>query len=186
MYKIICLLGKAGSGKDTILKHIIQKNSNFYEIISCTTRPPRETEIDGVNYHFLSEEDFLRQISNNEMIEYTEFRKWYYGTSFNNLDENKINIGVYNISGLKLLLKNKNVQVLPIYIDCSDKERLLRQLNREKNPDVKEIIRRYGTDEKDFEEIEKLVSIKVNNDGPINDTIIDIMTNISSWTNQFN
>lgn len=54
-YKIIALIGKAGSGKDTILKEILkQEPIKYNEIISCTTRPKREGEIDGVNYYFLT------------------------------------------------------------------------------------------------------------------------------------
>ena len=53
MYKVIALIGEAGSGKDTIMQGIlIRCPTQFHEIISCTTRPIREGEKDGVNYHF--------------------------------------------------------------------------------------------------------------------------------------
>ena len=60
-YNIIALAGKAGSGKDTILKKVIAAiPDRFHEIISCTTRPPREGEVDGKNYHFVND-NFLRK-----------------------------------------------------------------------------------------------------------------------------
>ena len=56
MYKIIALIGKAGAGKDTILREIIKSNPDLHEMISCTTRPKREGEVDGVNYFYLTPE----------------------------------------------------------------------------------------------------------------------------------
>lgn len=147
MIKIVALYGKAGAGKDTILRAITQSEGcPYHEIVSCTTRPPREGEIDGVNYHFYSVEDFNKLT----LLERAEFRQWYYGTALENLDPEKVNIGVFNITGINSLMANEQVEVLPIMIDANDRLRLLRQLYREENPDVKEIVRRFGTDEDDF------------------------------------
>ena len=154
MYKIVALMGKAGAGKDTIQKGIMGLNdSRFHGIISCTTRPPRDYEKNGVDYNFLTEEEF----HNQEMLETAEFRKWFYGTQMSALKEDKINIGVFNPTGIRSLLKlereNGKVQVFPILIDTTDKQRLMRQLQRENNPDVYEICRRFQTDFDDFEKL---------------------------------
>lgn len=150
MYKIVALVGKSGSGKDRILRELCA-DGRYHEIISNTTRPIRENEIDGVNYHYLTNEEFARKKANGEMLETTDFREWHYGTSYDNLNEEKINIGVYNPTGYISLLENNNVEVLGIMVKCSNKERVLRQLNREEHPDVDEIIRRYSTDKVDFQ-----------------------------------
>lgn len=158
MYKIVALMGKSGSGKDTILKNLINNfPDDYHEIISCTSRPIRENEQPDVNYHYITKEEFFNKIAENKMIEYTIFNNWLYGTCFENLDENKINIGIYNPAGVRLLLKDSRVSILPIFIVADSKTRLLRQLTREENPDVNEIIRRYGTDEKDFYDIFDLI-----------------------------
>lgn len=150
-YKLIALIGKAGSGKDTIMKEILKQFAPyFHEIVSCTTRAPRDYEIEGVNYHFLTLEDFTKKVINGEMLESTEFNGWFYGTSLDTLSENDINIGVFNPAGIRSIIKNPNIDMRVFYIITNDKTRLLRQLNREDQPDVKEIIRRYGTDEQDF------------------------------------
>ena len=65
MYKIIALIGEAGAGKDTLMKEFL-KQHDFHEIISCTTRPPREGEKNGVNYFYYSEKDFLEKVNNNK------------------------------------------------------------------------------------------------------------------------
>ena len=61
-YKIIALIGEAGSGKDTILRSILKKGFSYHEIISCTTRPPREGEKEGVNYYYLTIEEFENKL----------------------------------------------------------------------------------------------------------------------------
>ena len=153
-YKIIALIGKAGSGKDTILRKLIDNNSALHEIISCTTRPPRDDEIDGKNYHFLSAEDFAHKLLNNELLEAAVFNEWCYGTAYDNLDINKVNVGVFNPTGIESLLYIPNIDLQVFYVRCSDKVRLLRQLNREEEPDIDEIFRRYKTDREDFFDLE--------------------------------
>lgn len=154
MYKLIILMGKAGSGKDTILREVVKQNPDMHEVVSCTTRPPREGEVDGVNYHFLTGEQFGAKVLKNEMLEATCFNDWFYGTSFDSLDKNKVNIGVFNPTGVESLKEYKNIHTIVVWVEASDKNRLLRQLNREKDPDVNEIIRRFKADEIDFSDID--------------------------------
>lgn len=170
-YTIIALMGKAGSGKDTIMKALLKQPvfQKAAPIISCTTRPMREYEKDGVDYHFLTKEQFTDKILSGDMLEATVFNDWCYGTSLENLSKDKVNIGVFNPEGIGLLRGRDNIKLTLIYIEAKDKDRLIRQLNREDNPDVHEIIRRYSTDEMDFaeEEIEYLEPdcFITNNDG---------------------
>lgn len=155
--KIVALMGEAGSGKDTILHKIMEKYpSYFHEIVSCTTRPPREGEKDGINYHFLSIDEFTRKILNGDMLEATEFNNWHYGTDRESLTIDKINIGVFNPEGIRCLQEDDNIELYVFYVRAADKQRLLRQLNREENPDVDEIVRRYKTDTQDFGYLEDI------------------------------
>ena len=149
-YKIIAICGKSASGKDSLLREVVRKDSNFHEIVSCTTRPPRELEVDGVNYFFMSEEEFLNKKNNNEMLETSSFRDWFYGTSLEGVSEEKINVGVFNPTGINSLLSDSRVDIYLVLVEASDKVRLIRSLHREANPDVGEIIRRYQTDNEDF------------------------------------
>lgn len=150
MYNIIAIMGQAGSGKDTILQSILAKYPyNYNEIISCTTRPMREGEAEGVNYFYLTEEQFADKVIHGEMLE-ASLHHWYYGTSYDALRSDAVNIGVFNPEGVESLIHAQDVNVKIFYITATNKTRLLRQLNREENPNVDEIIRRYGTDKADF------------------------------------
>lgn len=150
-YTIIALIGESGSGKDTILHKIITNfPDKFHEIISCTTRPMRENEKDGVNYYFLSEQEFYNKIAENDFLEVSKFNNWNYGTCRSSLSTDKPNIGVFNPEGIRSLSEEKDINLYVYRIKCSDKIRLLRQLTREENPNVDEIIRRYRTDKDDF------------------------------------
>lgn len=151
-YRIIALYGESASGKDTFLQKALEYFKDLHKIVSSTTRPPRDGEEDGIAYHFLTNEEFARQVIDCSMFEAASFRGWYYGTNINDLNEDKINIGVFNTSSLDIILKDKRFEVIPIYFKASPKVRLIRALERETNPDVNEIIRRYQTDQKDFEE----------------------------------
>ncbi|MCM1324377.1 MAG: hypothetical protein NC218_09460 [Acetobacter sp.] len=98
------------------------------------------------------------------MLEATVFNTWGYGTSKSALDPNKWNVGVFNPEGIECLLESSELDLRIFYIDVPDKLRLLRQLIREDDPDVHEIIRRFGTDESDFQFLENRFSfIKLNN-----------------------
>ena len=154
MYKIIAIIGEAGRGKDTIMKRVLEAAPHLHEIVSCTTRPPRDGEIDGVNYHFMSPECFGDKLLHGEMLEASCFNNWFYGTGYESLRSDCVNIGVFNPEGVESLLANKGVDVDVYYLRVSDKNRLLRQLNRESDPDVNEIIRRFKADMFDFENID--------------------------------
>ena len=155
MFNIIALIGEAGSGKDSIMQNILKKRPlQFNEIISCTTRPMREGEAEGVNYFYLTPEEFAGKVLNGEMLEATSFNDWFYGTSYDSLRSDCTNIGVFNPDGIRAISEIPDINLTVYKVCCSDKTRLLRQLNRETNPDVDEIVRRYKTDKEDFFDLE--------------------------------
>ena len=102
------------------------------------------------------------------MLEISVFNNWYYGTSLANIDEKALNIGVFNPEGVESLRNNPDIDLFVVYIIADDKVRLLRQLNREESPDCHEIVRRFSTDEQDFNKSRiELISpdcVIINND----------------------
>ena len=89
------------------------------------------------------------------MLECTVFNDWFYGTSYDSVRSDCINIGVFNPTGVESLVVRPDVDVKIIRVVAEDKTRLLRQLNREGSPDVREIIRRFHADWLDFEGVEE-------------------------------
>ena len=154
-YQIVALIGKAGAGKDSIQKTTCELHPlMFHPIVSCTTRPAREGEIEGVDYHYITLNEFTRKVLNGDMLEATEFRDWFYGTTLESLSKDKINIGVFNPAGIEALLEDSRLDVIVFEVVAPDKQRLMRYLNREENPDCAEMCRRYFTDEKDFADLD--------------------------------
>ena len=154
-YQVVAHIGKAGAGKDSIQKATCELHPlMFHPIVSCTTRPAREGEIEGVDYHYITLNEFTRKVLNGSMLEATEFRDWFYGTTLDSLSKDKINIGVFNPAGVEALLEDSRLNIIIFEVKAPDKQRLMRYLNREELPDCAEMCRRYFTDEKDFSDLD--------------------------------
>ena len=160
---IFILLGKSSVGKDSIYNEIMKENKlNLEKIIPYTTRPMRENEKEGREYHFVSEEEYLKIKEKGIIIEERSYNTvnglWRYFTVDKNIskDKNYITIGTLeSINSMYNYFHDKNIVLLPIYIYIKDNERLKRAIKREenqKNPNYKELCRRFIADEDDFSE----------------------------------
>lgn len=159
-YKLIILCGKAGAGKDYLLHEIYKKReSDLNLLISDTTRPQRTNEENHVNYNFLTEEEFKQK----QHIETSCFNNWFYGIPIDALDKEKVNIGILNLSGIRYLYQRDDMNIKIFYISTTDKNRILRQINREQYPDIAEICRRFLADEEDFKNLYKYPFQKLRN-----------------------
>ena len=157
---IIAICGASATGKDTLAKFVyndlVKQGVKVHNIVSATTRPPREAEEDGINYHFLTTVDFLQKAINKEFLEYTKFRGWYYGTPRNEIQEG-INIGVFNVQGLHSLTNYKDkYTIIPVYLEAGLKTRLQRSYEREHKWKF-EFLRRAWVDHQDFKNINNLL-----------------------------
>jgi guanylate kinase len=77
---LIVVSGPSGAGKGTLCKELINRNNEIALSISCTTRQPRGKEVEGVNYYFISTEEFESRIEDNDFLEYAQVYGNYYGT----------------------------------------------------------------------------------------------------------
>lgn len=78
--KLFVMSGPSGTGKGTICKQLFKDRPNMISSVSMTTREPREGEVEGVNYFFVSKEEFENKIENNGLLEYARVFENYYGT----------------------------------------------------------------------------------------------------------
>ena len=160
--KIVYIMGKSSSGKDTIFKKLKEK-LNFNTYIMYTTRPIREGEKEGVTYHYISNEKMQRYIEGKEkekLIEYRTYQTvhgpWTYATIADEQfqsDKNMLMLGTLeSYEKMKNVFKN---ELIPIYIEVEDGLRLERAIKRErqeKEPKYTELCRRFLADSKDFSE----------------------------------
>ena len=165
MGKIYYIIGKSSSGKDTIFKELLSRIPELKQVVPYTTRPRREGEKDGVEYFFTDEkrtEELERAGRIIELRAYdTACGVWKYFTA----DDGQIDLETGNYLMIGTLESyEKMVQyygaenILPLYIEVEDGERLSRALARERQqaqPKYKELCRRFLADEEDFSE-EKL------------------------------
>ena len=170
--KLIVFVGASASGKDTALTYLIV-NHDFRPIVSHTTRPKREGEREGREYHFVTNKEFKKLIKSKEIIEYRSYEtlvnnkkaKWYYGTSKNEFKPYKKLVCVVDLDGLKSLgeyLGRENL--IAIYIK-SDSQIRKHRAEKRGSFDEYEWERRIKDDNKKFTKtiIEKLVDYTVIN-----------------------
>ena len=84
---LIVISGPSGAGKGTICKSFMDRNKNVALSVSATTRDPRNGEVEGINYHFMSKDQFKEKIKANDFLEYAEVYDNYYGTPKSNIEE---------------------------------------------------------------------------------------------------
>lgn len=179
---LIILVGEQGCGKTTLANHMT-KIDKYDKYITCTTRPPREGEINGVDYVFLTKEGFEKRRSLCEFIEYKKYRGWYYGTPnpfcatpfhFNDTDQVLI-LTPKGVDDFTFWLKDNNYtnrfNVYIFYLDVNFKARYNKSM--ETRDDKHEVKRRAFHDYLDF----LYFKHKAKNNGLINGYNINVLSN---------
>lgn len=150
--KILAIYGMSAAGKDTFLNHL-SNNFDLNKILLTTSRPPREKENDGVDYLFKKKKDILRD---DNFLWPIDYNSWIYAIAKESIKNDKINVGIFNTYWMKKLFEDndEHFDLMAIEVSASDKDRLMRSLRREKNPDCDEICRRFLADKQDFNDVE--------------------------------
>lgn len=133
---LVILSGVSGAGKDTIKKELIQRMENVISLPSFTSRKPRTGEEEGVQYHFITKEEFKEKIKNGELYEYDIHHENYYGTSRKLMNEKiqsgKIIVKDIEVNGTENLIKTlKNeTKLVTIFLKVDKEELKHRLINR--------------------------------------------------------
>ena len=170
--KLFVLVGKSSVGKDAImailLDKINQQNLSIKKLPSCTTRPKREVETDGVEYNFKTMRDFDESYKQGEIVEYNAYRidnikqTWVYYTLKSDIDlEDGSMLKVVNPVGLAHLRQQYKDNIVVFYITCDDEIRKQRYLNR--GALVDSLKDRFERDDLDFKYLK--YDYKIINDG---------------------
>lgn len=140
---ILIISGPSGCGKSTLLKEVYKDIDDYYFSISTTTRAPRVGEVNGVDYFFVTKEEFEKDINNGDFLEYAKVHDNYYGTSLKPinraLDESKLVIFDIDVQGHEIVRSKLNSITTSVFITTPSLEVLETRLNS-RNTDSLEII----------------------------------------------
>jgi guanylate kinase len=154
---IIVLIGHSASGKSTIENKLIERG--YKKIVSYTTRPPRKGEIDGIDYHFITEADFKAMKISNKLAESVQYRDWHYGIAKEDCLDDRVVI--VEPSGMRDLKQIDGLNIVSFFINSPERERLIRMAKR--GDEIMEIFRRIISDSGTFKNVEKEVDFVINN-----------------------
>ena len=163
--QLIVLSGPSGVGKSPVIAELFSQRSNIYFSVSYTTRQPRVGEQDGVNYNFVSREEFERMIADDELLEYAEYVDNYYGTSIKLIRE-KLDAGIDVLLDIEVQgaakVRARCPDALFIFIIPPSFEELSRRLHR-RNTDSEDVIAgRLAKARQEFREIPKYDYLVIN------------------------
>ena len=140
---ILILSGPSGCGKSTLLKEVYKDISDYYFSISTTTRAPRVGEVNGVDYFFVTKEEFEKDIENDNFLEYAKVHDNYYGTSLTPinkaLEEGKLVIFDIDVQGHEIVRNKLDSIVTSVFITTPSLKVLEERLNA-RNTDSSDII----------------------------------------------
>ncbi|MCD6574842.1 guanylate kinase [Candidatus Aerophobetes bacterium] len=164
---ILVLSAPAGAGKTTLCKRLLQTSPTFISSVSFTTRSPRKQEIEGVDYYFVSREDFEKLIKKNAFVEWAEVHGHLYGTSKKFLEENikagkDVILEVDVKGGTKI--KEKYPQAILIFILPPSWQELEKRLHKRATEDEKSIKERLSTAKQEIKYLPYYDYFLVNDD----------------------
>lgn len=160
MIIILILVGESSSGKSKTEIELVN-NYGFSKIVSYTTRQPREGEVDGIDYHYITDKKFNELKLQGFFAESATYNGWNYGTAKEDCSQNKVLVATPH--GMRQLKKYKELGIISFYINVPRRDRLIKILQR--GDSIEESYRRNLSDVGMFDGIEDEVDFVINNDG---------------------
>lgn len=165
---VLVLSGPSGAGKSSLINKISQEIGDYYFSISTTTRPMREGEIDGVHYHFVSQEAFKKDIDENSFLEYALVHGNYYGTSLKPvrkaLEEAKLVIFDIDVQGNTAINNRLGDITTSVFITPPTLEELERRLKNRSTDSEEVIYKRIKMAKREVQRISEYDFLVINDD----------------------
>ena len=165
--QLIVVSGPSGAGKDTVINAVMKKQENAWISISATSREKRAGEKEGINYYYLTKEEFEKKIEENYFLEYAEYAGNYYGTPKETIVE-KIEKGIDVILVIEIQGAMKIKELVPealfIFIMPPSEKELMKRLKGRKTEDKKKIIERFNIAYKEINEVTKYNYVVINDE----------------------
>ena len=165
---LLVVSGPSGCGKDTVVRDLIEHHANIELAVSATTRPPRDDEQDGIDYFFITREEFEARINRGEFAEHTQYVSNYYGTLKSYIDE-KINLGKdilfdLDVKGALSIKKIYKDKALLIFIKPPNKEVIRERLIKRGTESMETIENRLKRFDFEMEKITEFDYVVLNDD----------------------
>lgn len=165
---ILVISGPSGCGKSSLLKELYKVIDNYYFSISTTTRAPRTGEKDGIDYFFVSKEDFEKDINDGQFLEYAEVHGNYYGTSLrpiiHALNEGQLVIFDIDVQGHRIVKQKLHDVTTSVFITTPTLEELENRLTSRGTDDKDTIDRRLENAQSEIKQISKYDYFIMNDD----------------------
>ena len=178
---IVVISAPAGSGKTTLCKRLLQASPSFISSVSFTTRSPRKNEIEGVDYYFVSREEFEKLVEKNIFVEWTEVHGHLYGTSGDllkkNIEAGKDVVLEVDVKGGRKI-KEKYPEAILIFILPPSWKELKKRLRGRATEDEKNIKERLNTAKQEIKYLPYYDYFVVNDD--INRALKELLTIIEA------
>lgn len=163
---MLALIGKTATGKDTVKKELI--NLGMDSVVTTTTRPMRDGEVQDVAYHFIDKSQFKRFKEQGFFAETDSYNTvhgvWYYGTQYKDLKDHENKVIILNPTGIKSISEQIDMKDwLIVHITCPDE--ILKDRLKKRGDDPKEAERRFEDDKIKFKNVDRFVDIEVVNNG---------------------
>lgn len=165
--QVIVISAPSGSGKGSVISGLLEKDKNLWLSVSTTSRKPRENDIPGVTYNFVTKEEFEKLIQEGYFLEYTNYVGNYYGTPKNKILE-KINEGIDVILEIEIEgaanIKKLIPEAIFIFIMPPSLKTLVKRLKKRGTDSNDKIIERFHTAYKEINEVTKYNYVVINDD----------------------
>lgn len=174
--RLIVVAGPSGVGKSSIIDVVIERTNARFSV-SATTKPARTSEVDGIDYHFLTREEFLDAINNNLLIEWAEFAGYLYGTLVSEV-EPALDSGVHVVLNIEIegakQVRASHPDGVFIFIMPPSLEELRSRLERRGDTSAEDIERRFSVAEREIAEAPHVFDHIVVNDD-LSDAIAQVL-----------
>ena len=166
---LFVITGPSGTGKGTVLKEVIKSLDRLYFSVSATTRKPREGEVDGVHYHFLTKDRFEELVAADRFLEYAQYAENYYGTPLDpvldQLEQGNDVLLEIEVQGA-LQVKQRMPQAVLVFIAPPSFEELEDRLRGRGTESEEVILRRLAIARQECANMDQFRYIVVNDEVP--------------------
>lgn len=171
---LIVISGPSGVGKDTVMQRMKERGMPFHFVVTANTRPRRENEVQGVDYFFVSKDEFARMIEQDELIEYAVVYSDYKGIPKQQVREalasGKDVVMRLDVQGAETVRKLMP-EALLIFLTTESEEELVERLKARKTEKPEELALRIATARKELERVESFDYVVINHENKLDETV---------------